>query len=402
MNNIKKILPALLICTPFLCKAQQFTGKYNIPPVSESGYYHLLLTPEAVAASSPNLEDIRIKNDQSGKEIPYLLRSEKSKTTTSAFFQYNILENQFNKKDSTTRIVIGNDKKEEINQFHIVVQRAEIAKSVSVKGSDDKETWYVVKQKTPIISVIGYNIENEILTVNIPAGRYRYYEILIDNPQKDPIRVTTVGRYEQNEIAGQYSEVALGSFIQKDSADKRSYIRFPNVKQNYLVDKISFEIEGALPYYRRASFSGNNSSFHLASNSKNTIDVVGTYIDSTTTIFINNFDDSPLKIKKITAYQLARYLTVYLEKDEKYTLYFGDKTLQKPQYDMVHFEKNIPNGLTVLTTDTLKEISTQQTVIELPKQRFWETQIFLWAVILGVGLLLGWICYTMIGEIKKK
>jgi len=415
MKNLRKQISfALLIFVPFLCGAQHFTGKCDIPPVSESGYYHLLLTPEVVAVSRPNLEDIRIKN-QSGREAPYLLRSENPKTNTSSFQEYKIIGNYFDKKDSITRIVIDNEAKEEIRQFYIVIQNAEISKYISVKGSDDQEIWYVVKQRARANSSVKNDAESEMLIIDIPAGRYRYYEILIDNPQKDPIRVLNAGKYQYGEILGKYTEVALGRLIQKDSTDKRSYIYFPDIKHRYLINKIHFEIEEKQPYYRQAWFSRKKydtnknvyfsspvSSFILSSKSENTIDVYSTYIDTSTVIVIDNKDNDPLKIINITAYQLSRYLTLYLEKGENYTLYCGDKTLAKPQYDMEYFEKNIPSGLTILKTGSLKEITPEPEKVETKKQSFWETQTFLWIVILGVGLLLGWICYAMIGEIKKK
>jgi hypothetical protein len=118
-------------------------------------------------------------------------------------------------------------------------------------------------------------------------------------------------------------------------------------------------------------------------------------------VVIDNKDNNPLKISKITAYQLNRYLTLYLEKGEHYTLYCGEKTVSKPQYDMEYFEKNIPSGLPVLEPGPLKDIP-QSNISDVKQQNFWETQSFLWIIISGVGLLLLWICYVMVKEIKKK
>jgi len=411
---LRQIMLAFVVFMPLFCKAQHFTGKCNIPAVNESGYYHLLLSPEVIAISQPNLGDIRIKNNKSGKEVPYLLRSENPRTQTSSFQEYKIIENNFDKRDSITRVIIENEAKEEIKQFYIVIQNAEISKYISVKGSEDQEIWYAVKQRAPANSRVKNDAESEILIIDIPAGRYRYYEILIDNPQKDPIRILNVGKYQYGEILGKYTEVALGNFIQKDSTDKYSYIYFPDIKWNYLINRIHFEIEEKQPYYRQAWFSRKKqdtnknvyfsrlSSFVLSSKAENKIDVYNMYIDTATVIIIDNKDNNPLKINKITAYQLNRYLTLYLEKGESYTLYSGEKTLSKPQYDMEYFEKNIPGGLPVLELSSLQEIEISDNIADAKKLSFWETQIFLWVVILGVGLLLGWICYVMVGEIKKR
>ena len=410
----KQIVLSLFAFLPFFCNAQNFTAQCDLPVVDESGYYHLLLNPEVIAVSQPHLEDIRIKNNNSGKEAPYLLRSENPKTQTSSFQDYKIAENHFDKKDSLTHVIIDNETKEEIRQFCIVIQNAEISKYISVKGSEDQKNWYIVKQKTPANPGIKNDATSEILIVDIPLGKYRYYEILIGNSQKDPILVLSVGKYQYDEILGKYTEIPLENFVQNDSTNKQSYIYFPEIKRNYLINKIHFEIEEKQPYYRQAWFLRKEyntkqkdfsytqlRSFILSSREENTIDAYNMYMNPNTAIVINNKDNNPLKINKITAYQLNVYLTLYLEKGEHYTLYCGDKTLSKPQYDLEYFEKNIPGGLPVLETSSLKEI-TQSNIDNARKQNFWETQSFLWIIITGVGLLLIWICYVMAGEIKKK
>ena len=415
MKHISKQTLLLLVAlSPSFCKAQHFTGQCKIPVVDESGYYHLLLSPEVIAFSQPNLEDIRIKNDKSDKEVPYLLRSENPRTQTSSFQDYKIAENYFDKKDSITRLVIDNEAKEEIKQFCIVIQNAEISKYIVVKGSEDKKNWYAVKEKMPANPGIKNDATSEILIVDIPLGKYRYYEILIDNPQKDPVRVLSIGKYQYGEISGKYTEVPWENFVQKDSANKQTYIYFPEIERNYLINKIHFEIEKKQPYYRQAWFSRKEydkkqknfslvpfRSFVLSSQEENTINTSNLFMDSTIVVIIDNKDNNPLIINKITAYQLNRYLTLYLEKDEHYTLYCGEKTLSKPRYDLEYFEKNIPGGLPVLAPSPLKEIS-QTDVSDVKNLNFRETQDFLWFIILAVGLLLLWICYAMVKEIKKK
>ena len=409
----RQILLASIILSPLFCKAQHFMGQCDIPVVNESGYYHLLLSPEVITISQTNLEDIRIRNDKSGTEIPYLLRSEQPKTQTSSFQYYKIVENYFDKKDSVTRLIIDNESKEEINQFCIIIQNAEISKYISAKGSEDKNNWYVVKQKMPANLSVKNDAESEILIMDIPSGKYRYYEILIGNPQKDPVRVLNAGKYQYSETLGKYTEIPLGNWVQKDSSNKQSFIYFPDIKKNYLIHKVHVEIEEKQPYYRQAWLSRKEydkkhdnasfirlRSFVLSSQGENRIDAY-MYINPDITVIIDNKDNNPLKINKIEAFQLNRYLTLYLEKGEHYTLCCGEKTLSKPQYDLEYFEKDIPGGLPVLELSPLKEIL-QPNTTDIKEDNFWETQSFLWIIISGVGLLLLWICYTMVREIKKK
>ncbi len=394
--------------------AGHFSGKASIPVVEKSGYYHLLLAPDVLAVSQTSLSDIRIEGDSSGQEIPYILSAENPKTPTTSFQYFKITENEFNTKDSITRVVIDNEKKETINQFCIIIQNAEISKHIALKGSDDGKTWYVVKQKTPASMGIKNDTGSEILITDIPSGNYRFYEIQISNPQKDPIKVLKVGKYLFGEIQGKYSEVSLGNFIKKDSADKKTYISFPNIKRNYLINRLRFDIDTKLPYLRgcqivRPEYRKDKSiywivqlSFNISSKGENIIETPLFHLTPGSMIIIDNKDNVPLNINQVTAFQLNRYLTAFLEEGEHYTLYCGDKELTAPQYDLAYFEKNIPQDLPVLKVNTLEDIS-KEDIPEVTKEiNFWETQTFLWLVIAGVGLFLLWVCYAMVKEMKKR
>jgi hypothetical protein len=125
-------------------------------------------------------------------------------------------------------------------------------------------------------------------------------------------------------------------------------------------------------------------------------------LDKSLFIEIDNKDNIPLAIRGITFYQLNRYLTVYLEKGAAYTLFCGDKQLSAPEYDIRYFEQNIPASPPILELQTFEEIAVSGEP-ELPakKPNFMETPLFLWSVIVIVGILLLWICFRMIRETKK-
>ncbi|MDR0799146.1 MAG: hypothetical protein LBN18_05255 [Dysgonamonadaceae bacterium] len=404
----RQILLLLVVFLPLASRGQSFSGKSIIPEVEESGYYHILLSPDVIALSQENLQDIRIKNDRQETDIPFLLRSEYPKNQSTYFQNYTIEENIFHAKDSLTRIIVDNEAKEEIRQFCISIRNAEITKYISLQGSDDKKTWYVVKEKFRAKPGIKNDENSEMLIVDFPQGNYRYYEIRMSNLQKDPIQILNVGKYRYSETLGKYTKVEIGSFVQKDSSDTKTYLILPTISRRYLVNRIHFEIDSKQPYLRQAQFvertedkTITNQSFILSSQKENTIDITG-FLSLATMIVIDNKDNRPLQIRGITAFQLNRYLTVYLEKGERYTLYCGDPNLPAPQYDLVYFEKNIPENLCVLELPTLENIS-QQEISPMPqKTNFMETQTFLWLIIGGVGLLLLWICYTMMKEMKKK
>jgi hypothetical protein len=68
------------------------------------------------------------------------------------------------------------------------------------------------------------------------------------------------------------------------------------------------------------------------------------------TIVIANNDNAPLKINKITARQLSAYAVAKLEPSKTYYAYFGDSTIEVPQYDLVYFQDKITKDPEIIAT----------------------------------------------------
>lgn len=410
MNKYNSIFVALLWACCSLPAFSQFAYKGSIPEVSESGYYHILLNPDVLSYSAPGLHDVRIK-DQAGKEVPYLLRTEQPRKEEIIFENFHLVGNEFSRKDSLNRVIIDNKNKEEIGRLCILVQAADVKKHIVVKGSEDMKNWYAVKQKTPITGSIDADESVEILAVDFPKGNYRYYELTIGSNQPDPIQVLRVGKYKYSELLGQYTEIRLNDFVQTDSTDKKTYLYFQGLNRKYHADKISLSIEQKTDYRRRGQLDrlvdGEQAywrtieAFTLSSKTENTFPTSGLKVDKNLRVVIDNKDNPPLRVKAICIQQLNRYLTVYLEQGTHYNLFCGDEQVQAPQYDIVYFDRDIPQHLPLLKIDKLQEITPESAVVEEDTQTsFFETKAFMWAVILLVGLLLLLMCFQLIKNSK--
>lgn len=410
MNRYKYIATmALWACFSIACFSQ-FEYKGSLPQIPESGYYHILLNPDVLSYSSSGLKDIRIK-DEKGTEVPYLLRTEKPRKEEISFENFELTGNEFSRKDSLNRVIVDNRNKEEIRRLCILIQAADVSKHIAVKGSEDRKNWYAVKQKTPITGSTDQDEAIEILAVDLPKGNYRYYELLIGSNQSDPIQVLKVGKYKYSELLGNYTEVSLKHFVQVDSTDKKTYLRFPKLNRSYYADKLGLDIEFKTDYRRVAGLtrlsSGDNphlsiiQEFTLSSKTGNDIQTSGLKVDKNIGLVIDNKDNPPLIIKGINILQLNRYLTVYLEKGIHYELFCGDAQVEAPQYDIVYFDQDIPQHLPMLKVENLQKLNTDQVVPEEGSQRsFFETTAFMWTVIIIVGLLLLLMCFQIIRKSK--
>ena len=72
-----------------------------------------------------------------------------------------------------------------------------------------------------------------------------------------------------------------------------------------------------------------------------------------------------------------------------------------PDYDIDHFKNDIPVDLPIVKTENLSQINMPVAVPERQPSLI-EKPLFLWAVIILIGLFLTFVCYKTIKEMKKK
>lgn len=409
MNKVIKKLTYTIISSISLllmsasATAQEFRVAATLDTVSTSGYYNIELPPQVEALSKAyNLGDIRIK-DSKGIDIPYFVHSENPVRSVTNFIDYTIKQNTV--KDSLNILIIDNAKRNMIDRFSIIIGNADVSKYASVRGSNDLSQWYIVKQEATVSSY-RYDSSSEILYIDIPPGDYRYYEIKISNTQSSPLKVKQVGRINNSDIYGQFTQIDPKVMLQKDSTNKTTYLTFANMPFDYHIGKIVFKINAKADYMRDAYISGNEqgTSLTLSSRKENTFFLNDFVISKNTQIKIANGDNQPLQIDSVNFYVLNRYLCTYLDAGQQYTLYTGNSDLSKPDYDIEHFKKDIPDNLPTVKTNSIQIKDEVVTPVkeETRKLSFYETPLFLWSVIIIVGLFLVFICVKMITDMKKK
>lgn len=405
MNKILKKFTIISILNLLLfsisATAQQFRLAAPLDTVATSGYYNILLPPQAEALSEVySLGDIRIK-DNKGVDVPYFVHSENPIRSVSNFVDYKIKENKV--KDSLNILIIDNDKYEMIDRFSIIVGNADVNKYASVRGSNDLLQWYIVKQQA-VVSTNTFDNSSEIMYIDIPTGDYRYYEIKISNSQSSPLKIKQVGKINNSNIYGQFTLVDSKTMLQKDSTNKTTYLTFPDMPFNYHIGKVAFYAKSKGDYLRDTYINndGQMVDFSLSSKNDNTFFLTDFVVSKDLEIRISNGDNQPLQIDSVSFYVLNRYICAYLDAGQQYTLYAGNSDLNKPDYDIEHFRKDIPENLPTVKVANIKINTPVEVVIPERKLSVFETPLFMWWVIIVVGLFLIFICFKMISDMKKK
>lgn len=397
-----KYLFSIVLCLTSLCITAQSWFVADIDTIKQSGYYNIQLDKRIIAVSKDiNFSDIRI-NDTIGNEVPYFVRPQNPVRAINEFIAYELESNT--EKDSINTIIVKNEKGENLSRFSIAIQNADVDKYVRLRGSNDLKQWYIVKKQENITYSGFKEGNNEILIIDFPQGNYKYYEITLTNNQTSPLKILNVGRFKNSNIYVQQTEIDLGKFTRKDSTDRKTYIRFPDLEYNYRLNKITFYINSKAEYYRKAEINGKKYSlrFDLSSKGENTIVLNSIPVSADGTIVIDNKGNPALVIDSIKAFALNRYLCAYLEEGQCYTLVIGNKDIApSSDYDIKFFQDEIPEDLQIVKTSNFHKI--EGTSHSNEREKMWiEEPVFLWSIIIIVGLFLSMICYKMIREMKKK
>ena len=377
----------------------QTVWKADLPVVEKSDYYHVELDQELIGAGLKHLKII----DGNGNETPYFIRSDNPVRETTDFEDFTLKENST--KDSLNRIVVDNKTLENLNRFCIIIQRAETKKYISIRGSNNLNQWYIVKQQTGVPEFSKQPGENtEMLLIDFPQGNYRYYEMSLWNDQKSPLEVLKVGKIKNSSLYGNFTEINTGKIaIENNDNDKTSMVSFPELKHTYCINKIAFGIRNKPDYYRQAelidSLTYNSERFSLSSVNDNILLLKDFFITPRTFIRIENRNNPPVAIDSIKLFGLCRYACLYLEAGLNYHVLLNPDDSISAAYDIEHFRNQIPAELAILKPQNLRDYEVvafqrELTLIEKP--------LFLWGVIIIVGVFLVFICFRMMKEMKKK
>ena len=391
----------LIFTILFIQSAVAKTGwKAGLPVVEKSDYYNIELNQELIGAG---LKHLKI-TDENGREVPYFIRSDNPIREISNFENFNLKNNSI--KDSLNIIIVDNQTLENLNRFCIVIQQADTKKQVYIRGSNDLKQWYIVKQQTEAPVFSKQQGENtEMLIIDFPQGNYRYYEITLCNEQKNPLEVMKVGKIKNSNLYGNFTEIDPGKILMvNNDNNKNTLISFPDLKHKYCINKIDFFIKNKPDYYRQAtlidSISYNRERFDLSSGKDNTLLINDFLITPQTFIIIENRNNPPVVVDSIKIFGLCRYACIYLEAGKKYQLELNEDYNISTTYDIEHFRDEIPVDITVLKIENLQDYDMPETNTQRELSLI-EKPVFLWSVIVIVGVFLVFVCFRMIREMKK-
>ena len=378
----------------------QTAWKADIPVVDKSDYYNIELSQELVGAG---LKYLKIFDEQNS-ETPYFIRSTDPIQEINSFESYKLERNIT--KDSLNIVIVDNHRVENISRFCIVLQKAETEIFAAIRGSNEAEKWFIVKQASEATRVGQQTTDNtEMLIIDFPQGGYRFYEIKLWSNNSSPLDVQKVGKIKNTSLYGNFVKIDIGKFTQENNNDNNTYIRFSDVKHLYCISKIEFYIKNKPDYLRHARLKDSTSyiteELYLSSRKENVFFTNDFSFSSKTYVVIENHNNPPLVVDSMKIYGLSRYVCVYLEAGKRYNLMSDSRDPVSSDYDIEHFKDKISTDLSILKLSNLKDYIIPEEVVPVRDLSLIEQPVFLWSVIILIGVFLVFICLIMIREMKN-
>ncbi len=395
----------------FSSGAQEFIGESTLPEIHTDGFYRVELRPQLTQWLAPDFHTVRVV-DEAGKEIPYIVE-ETAVVHETKFVEYPVVE-KTNKKNCCTTLIFENNTRSQLSNLMLRIRNAEVRKSASLSGSDDREQWYALKENFSLDYIEGATGTSEIRIVNFPLSEYAYYRLEIDDSASLPLNILQVGFNENYTATPSYHSITDVTITVADSVQlKRTYctIKFDSTQW---VDQLYLAASGMPFFKRRASLYEVNhfkskkgveqtstqylSAFEIVSSGPTLLNLKGS-LAKEWLIIIENDDNPSLTIDSLSVSQLKRYLVTYLKQNGDYKIKVGNG-LSKPVYDLEYFKSSIPGQAAIITPAVFTPYKTPQKSVQ--SSSFFNSTLWIWVAIAGVVVVLGIMSMRMIKETKAR
>jgi hypothetical protein len=108
-------------------------------------------------------------------------------------------------------------------------------------------------------------------------------------------------------------------------------------------------------------------------------------------IIINNLDNPPLQIKNITVSGPAVELVALLKPEDACFLYYGSKTISKPEYDITYFQEKVPGTYEQVSVGSEENLTTPI----VKGNPLFESKVWLWVIMIAVMAVLAFFTLRM-------
>lgn len=396
----------ILLLSAQIIFAQERTAK--LKPAEVDGFHSIVISPEIRSASGNNLDHLRIFDSQKN-EVPYRIFQKSNTMKTYQSFEIiskNSVPNKF------TDVVILNKASEKIDRISLKIANTDVAKRFNISGSNDEKNWFGLVDNQFINDLSDAQSTFVVREFTFPANQYKFLKCTFIDKNSLPVNVLAAG--SEALLKSSFTPTSLGNFTQtinKKKDTKQTIIRIQFIEPQ-VVDALKFDISAPNYFLRNATVSVPQtrtykrrtekyleivSNFQLKSKVENTIQLPSVFAKEFV-VTIENQDNPPLKLGKISLFQNPVSVLADLSRNEKYSIAINPDW-KTPRYDVeslgIDFNQNFPEA----KVEALSKISkNEKTEAE---QTFWQKPLFMWICILFAIAIIGFFAIGLVKDMNK-
>jgi hypothetical protein len=403
--KIKLLLP-LLACF-LLTNAQTNSYKFKRQITGVNSTWHSIKLPDDMyQKTNANFEDLRIFgiNGRDTIEVPYLLKQRAN--------QVSLAEIPFKQLNQSTvgevyyytfQLIEANP----INQISLDFKQENFDWKVTLEGSNDNQNWFSILKDYRILAIKNNETNYKYTKLSFPNSKYQFYRIAI-KANTQPTLITTKTT-KTDTVKGIYDEVKYRTYDLKNDEKTKETIIEVGLKNAIPVSYLKLNAQSDFDFYRpiRIEYATDSIKtekgieYNFATLYEGTISSLEApkfnftnTVTSKLKITINNNDNRPLRLSglviKGNSYNLvARFDDL----KANYALYYGNETVQTPNYEIEKFESKIPTNLSNVSVGEEQKNPSYTVKTEKP---LFENKIWLWSLMGVIIVLLGFFSFRML------
>lgn len=374
MNRITNIL--VLWCLLVMGTSAQPTYRATLPVVRTTGFYKIDLPYQVVGASSSDLADVRIK-DENGKEVAWMLRKDEVRISRNDFIPFPA---HISRGKNQTEVMVETSGKP-VSSFMLRIKNTDSDKKAFLQGSYDRKAWYSVSEHVQLKGINNPTDTEAFIELKFPLSDYPYYKITIKDSLSSPLNIIGVGCLQnESSVTQRLMNIPLKNYkIHENGKYTEINVDFPF---KYHLSELVFYISAPLYYQRDIRFLPSHREKILkGSGGKPVVVACPQYTDSLI-VHINNGDDRPLVVDSVKVYGPKYHLIAHLEEGLRYFLTYGDKNADFPQYDL-SFSMYLSDSIAAIQPTEIQSIPLPEPVALTPWTKYLKTY-GLWGVIIFI------------------
>ena len=224
-----------------------------------------------------------------------------------------------------------------------------------------------------------------------------YYDLKIIDTSKTPLPyILQSNKKDKSALHGYVTEINHNQKISKYSFIFAEAQFFSGLSIDY-GNNLFFHRNAKIKYLNLQDSAFYNIHEFEINSTKNEI-VSFEKVKSTTLILeVTNGDNPPIKFTEFEIYSPKITLTALFSPNKSYSLLFGNEKAEKPNYDLIHFKKQIPKDIREVTIGSINKMDKTETQTLSGNQN--QSKI-IWGILGVIIVITSLITFKVLREIK--